>query len=245
MKAVILAGGKGTRLKPYTTSLPKPLMPIGERPVLELVLRQLKRYGFTEITLAVNHLSELIQAFFGDGSKWGVRICYSVEDKPLSTIGPLKILTDLPDTFLVMNGDVLTDLDLRGFWQSHKSSDAILSVATTSRETRVDFGVINYDPDLGVTGFLEKPAYLNHVSMGVYLMDRRILDYIPDGRPFGFDDLMKTLIRKKAPVRVYPYTGFWLDIGRPEDYDQANTELLPTINELIGVQAVTGEENPN
>jgi len=234
MKAIILAGGRGTRLKPYTTSLPKPLMPIGDRPVLELVLLQLKKYGFTDITLAVSHLSELIQAFFGNGFKWGLDLKYSIEDKPLNTVGPLKIMTELPGRFLVMNGDILTDLDLRRVWSSHEDSGALLTVAVTPRDVKTDFGVIEFDSANRVTDFHEKPYCSYHVSMGIYIMDKGILEHIPPDMPFGFDDLVMSLLAKQIPINVFPYDGFWLDIGRPEDYDLANNELLSRINEIVG-----------
>jgi NDP-mannose synthase len=232
MKAIILAGGKGTRLKPYTTSLPKPLMPIGDKPVLEHVLMQLKKFGFRDITLAVNHLAELIQAFFGNGEKWGLNLSYSIEDRPLNTVGPLKIMDGLPENFLVLNGDVLTDLDLGVFWKNHIDNESLVSVATTSREVKADFGVIEFDDNLKMTGFFEKPTHIYHVSMGLYVMNRSVLKYIPESQPFGFDNLMTTLLEKSLSVNIFPYNGFWLDIGRPEDYDRANTDLLDSIHEI-------------
>ncbi len=233
MKAIVLAGGKGTRLKPYTTALPKPLMPIGDKPVLELVLLHLRKYGITNVTLAVNHLAELIRAFFGDGSRWNITLRYSVEDRPLSTVGPLRILDEeLPGTFIVMNGDVITDLDMLELLRSHESSGAILTVAVTTRKVAIDFGVIEFTMEKRVSAFLEKPSYDYHVSMGVYVMNREILSHIPEGIPFGFDDLMRTLLAKGCYVNVFPYDGFWLDIGRPEDYDQANTDILPQILQI-------------
>jgi NDP-sugar pyrophosphorylase family protein len=224
MRAVILAGGKGTRLKPFTTSLPKPLMPIGDAPILEIVLKQLKKYGFHDITLAVSHLSELIRAFFGDGSKWGTRITYSIEDTPLGTMGPLKLIADLPENFLVMNGDVLTDFNFGKFYESHLNDRAVLSVATIKREAPIDFGVLTTGEDWHITGFQEKPAYTFDVSMGIYALNRKAVEFIPEGVPFGFDQLVLALLKSGEPIRAYPHQGFWLDIGRPADYDKANTD---------------------
>lgn len=232
MRAVILAGGKGTRLKPFTTSLPKPLMPIGDTPILEIVLKQLKKYGFTDITLAVSHLSELIRAFFNDGSKWGVHITYSIEDTPLGTMGPLKLIINLPENFLVMNGDVLTDFDIGTFYEAHLRDKAMLSVATIRREAPIDFGVLTIEKNQQITGFKEKPIYTFDVSMGIYVLNRKALGFIPDGVPFGFDQLVLALLGAGEPVRAYGHCGFWLDIGRPEDYDKANSEYVNYATEV-------------
>jgi len=226
MRTVILAGGKGTRLKPFTTSLPKPLMPIGDTPILEIVLKQLKKYGFDDITLAVSHLSELIRAFFDDGSKWGVRISYSIEDTPLGTMGPLKLIADLPENFLVMNGDVLTDFHFGKFYEFHLRDRAMLSVATIQREAPIDFGVLKMGENQQITGFKEKPTYTFDVSMGIYALNRKVLRFIPEGTLFGFDHLVLALLGSGEPVRAYLHRGFWLDIGRPEDYDKANTDYV-------------------
>lgn len=220
-RAVILAGGKGTRLRPYTLVLPKPLMPVGECPILEIVIRQLAQQGFDRITLAVNHQAELIKAFFGDGSKWQVRIDYSLEDRPLGTMAPLRLIQDLPDDFLVMNGDVLTDLDFAGFHQGHVDQGAIFSISGYTREHQIDYGVLETDGESLLTGFKEKPTAHFHVSMGVYMVNKEALDYIPDDAPFGFDDLMHRLLEDRRKVRVVPFSNYWLDIGRPDDYMQA------------------------
>jgi NDP-sugar pyrophosphorylase family protein len=220
-KAIILAGGKGTRLKPYSIVLPKPLVPIHEYPILELIIRQLKRSNFTDITIAVNHLSELIMAYFGDGSKWGVEIDYSQEDKPLSTMGPLRLIKNLPDNFLVMNGDVLTDLDLVAFYNDHVQSGANFTIASHRRTLKSEYGVIDVDASKHMVGFREKPEMHFLVSMGVYLVNRRIVSLIPEGVPFGFDHLMLKLLDMGEPASVYAYDGYWLDIGRPDDYSTA------------------------
>lgn len=226
MKAIILAGGKGTRLKPYTVVMPKPLVPVGNRAILEILIGRLKKYGVTDLALCVNHLAELIMAYFGDGSKWGVKIRYSIEDKPLSTVAPIKLIKDLPENFLVMNGDLLTDLDFKKLYNYHLENEALITVATYKRTAKIDFGVIDIDKDKNVVvGFKEKPKYELSVSMGVYMFNKKVLDFVPDGEPFGFDDLMLALLDKGQTIKVYPYDGYWLDIGRLEDYEKANEDI--------------------
>ena len=223
MRAVILAGGKGTRLKPYTITLPKPLVPVGgELPILEIVIRQLEKAGFDKITLAVNHMANLIMAFFGDGSRWNTKIDYSLEATPLSTIGPLTLIPDLPEDFLVMNGDVLCDLDYAGFYRSHVDAQNDLTVSVFKRTTQIDFGVIKYDRDQRATEFVEKPTYYFDVSMGVYCLNRRLIDRLTKGAPYGFDNLMIDGIKNGQKIGVQPFGGFWFDLGRPEDFDSAN-----------------------
>lgn len=235
MRAVILAGGKGTRLRPYTTVLPKPLVPIGnEMPILEIVIRQLTRYGFLHITIAVNHMANLIKAFFGDGAKWDVLIDYSIEDKPLSTIGPLTLIPDLPSNFLVMNGDILCDLNYKDFYDYHVNNKNDVTVSVFKRETKIDFGVLEYDGSGTITRFIEKPVYHFDVSMGIYCLQRKIVDTLPKGMFYGFDNLMIDGIQKNRKIAVKPFNGFWLDIGRPDDYDSAN-ENYPKIKESLGL----------
>jgi len=226
MQAVILAGGKGTRLKPYTITIPKPLVPLGDKAILEILIGRLKKCNITELTLCINHLAELIMAYFGDGSKWGVHIEYSLEHESLSTVAPIKLIKDSPENFLVMNGDLLTDLDFKKFYNYHIENKALITVATYKRTAKIDFGVINIDKDNNIAiGFKEKPEYELNVSMGVYVFNKKVLDFVPENKPFGFDDLMFTLMDKKQTVKVYPYDGYWLDIGRPEDYERANEDI--------------------
>lgn len=220
-RAVILAGGRGTRLRPYTISLPKPLMPIGDSPILEIIIRQLAKQGFEHITLAVNHQADLMRAYFGDGSKWQVKIDYSLEDKPLSTVGPLKLIRDLPDHFLVMNGDLLTDLVFSDYLAKHEHEDRLFTVFASPREQKIDYGVLVLDEQKRLIKFEEKPSTAYFVSMGIYCVSRRILDWIPDGQPYGFDQLLLALLAKNEPIVVEPHNGYWLDIGRPGDYEQA------------------------
>lgn len=222
-RAIILAGGMGTRLRPYTVVLPKPLMPIGDFPILEVVIRQLVNHGFDHITLAVNHQAGLIKAFFGDGSNWNVRIDYSQENEPLGTIGPLRLITDLPKNFLVMNGDILTDLDFSNFYDEHVSSNYIFSISSYERYQKVDYGVLVSDNNT-LRGFQEKPQTKYEVSMGIYMVNRKILSHVPDN-PYGFDDLMLDLLTNKNEVAVRSFNGYWLDIGRPDDYIQAIEEF--------------------
>jgi NDP-sugar pyrophosphorylase family protein len=233
MRAVILAGGRGTRLRPFTATLPKPLVPLGDRSILDIVLMQLKRAGVTRVTMAVNHLAHLIMAYFGDGQRWGLAIDYSLEDRPLSTIAPLKLIRDLPETFFVMNGDVVTDLDFSALYRSHTENDADITVATFERDSKIDFGVLKTDASHRIIGFEEKPVYHFSVSMGVYVLSRRLLDIVPDNTPFGFDHLMYACIEKKRRALSYPHRGYWLDIGRPGDYEEANEKFDELMKKLF------------
>jgi len=220
-RAIILAGGKGTRLYPYTWVLPKPLMPIGEMPILEVIIKQLVNNGFDHITLAVNHMAEIIIAFFGDGSRWGIKVDYSIEDKALSTMAPLKLIKDLPENFLIMNGDVLTDLNFKNFYQSHVELNNIFTISSYNRTQLNDYGVLEIDKNRKLHDFKEKPVTNFEVSMGVYVANKKILDVIPDDTFYGFDHLMLDLIKLKNPAFVITHNGYWLDIGRPDDYHVA------------------------
>ena len=220
-RAVILAGGKGTRLKPYTISLPKPLVPVGDLPILEIIIRQLTKNGFDHITITINHMADIIRAYCGDGSKWGIKIDYSLEDKPLSTMGPLKLIKDLPENFLVMNGDVLTDLDFGTFYSEHVASQNTFTISAYSRDQKVDYGVLEVGNDNKLVNFVEKPVTRYNVSMGVYMANKKILDYIPENELYGFDHLMLDMIRLHNPATVKVHSGYWLDIGRPDDYEKA------------------------
>jgi len=233
-RAVILAGGKGTRLRPYTVVFPKPLMPLGEYPILEVIVRQLALEGFDHITMAVNHQANLIKAFFGDGDAWNVRIDYSLELQPLSTIAPLCLIDDLPDTFLLMNGDILTDLRFRDLYRDHVASGSVFTVAAANRTHTIDYGVLRTDAASTLVGFDEKPSVQYLVSMGVYVVDKSVLSLVPPERPYGFDDLMHALIAGGGRVNVRPHAGFWLDLGRPDDYAQAIEEFERRKASLLG-----------
>jgi NDP-sugar pyrophosphorylase family protein len=219
-RAVILAGGMGTRLKPYTVVLPKPLMPVGEYPILEIITRQLARCGFSRITMAVNHQAEIIKAFFNDGAKWGLHIDYSLERKPLSTVAPLHLIKDLPEHFILMNGDVLTDLDFRSLYEDHVRNGRLFTIAAAHRRHTIDYGVLHVEGDT-LARFEEKPSAEYLVSMGVYVVSRRILEMVPEDTKYGFDDLMRDMLASGRPIHVEPHHGYWLDIGRPDDYMQA------------------------
>ena len=220
-RAIILAGGKGTRLRPYTVVLPKPLMPIGDYPILEVIIRQLVQNSFTHITLAVNHQADLIKTFFGDGSKWGIKIDYSLEDKPLSTMAPLKLIKDLSDNFLVMNGDILTDLNYGEFYEYHIKNKNIFTISSYQREVKSEFGVLELDNENTLVGFKEKPIQKYNVSMGIYMVSKRVVEFIPKDTFYGFDHLMLDLVKKNKNPSVKPFNGYWLDIGRPDDYEIA------------------------
>lgn len=221
MKAVIQCGGQGTRLRPYTMVLPKPLMPVQSQPVLELLLKWLRRNDLREIYITTGYLGHLIKSFCGDGRRWDLSIRYTDEQAPLGTVGPLSLLRDeLDNTFLVINGDVITDLSLSAIASYHRSTRGALTVATMRRETRMEFGVIEQQGGR-ITGFKEKPIVSKLVSMGVYCMEPAVLQYIPSGVPFGFDDLILCLLRRGVPAHSYIHEGIWLDIGRIDDFQSA------------------------
>ena len=220
-EVVIQAGGKGSRLYPYTQVLPKPLMPVGGMPILEIVIRQLAQCGFRRLAITIGHLGDMIRWCCGDGSRWGVEIEYYPEDKPLGTMGPLHNVRGLDRPFLVMNGDLLTDLDYGEFLAAHQQDGAILSVATFMKPVNISLGVLDLDEGGGIVGFREKPTLRFPCSMGIYAMNPELLRFIPRGQPFGFDDLMHRLLKERVPVRAYQFTGTWMDIGRPEDFHEA------------------------
>lgn len=220
MKAIVLAGGKGTRLAPYTTVLPKPLMPIGDMPILDVVLRQLADSGFDRITLAVGYLAELLMAYCGDGTRYGVDLTYSREEMPLGTAGPIALVPDVDDTFLVMNGDLLTTLDYRDMVEFHRSSGHIATVATIPREVVIDLGVVETSDDR-VVAYREKPKIGYAVSAGIYVFEPAIIEYIPRGERFDLPDLIIRLLADGIAVGSFASDGRWLDIGRPDDYEEA------------------------
>ena len=220
MQALILAGGTGTRLKPFTNVIPKPLVPIGDLPILEVVLRQLKHRGADRIVIAVNHLARLIEAFFGDGSRLGLNIVYSLEDHPLGTAGPIRLVSDLDEDFLVLNGDVLTTIDYLDLFQSHKRSGATASISTFKKEVKMELGIVE-TKNGDFTDYIEKPTYHLTVSMGIYALNRRALQFIPREQKFDMPDLMLALHRSGEKLLCYSGNYEWLDIGRIEDYEKA------------------------
>jgi len=226
MHAVILAGGRGTRLRPYTTCVPKPLVPIGDRySILEILLLQLRHHGVKSVTLAIGHMGGLIRAFIGDGSRFDLDVSYIEEDQPLGTVGPLlPMLEDLPEHFLMMNGDVLTDINFASLYQAHARSNAPLTVATYQRQVSSEFGVLDVQGG-HIVGFREKPVFDFDVSMGVYAFSRQTLQgYLP-GQLLGVDVLIGDLLRAGTPPATFAFGGYWLDIGRPDDYDRANEQF--------------------
>jgi len=235
-RAVILAGGLGTRLRPYTAVLPKPLMPVGDRPVLDIVVRQLKAHGFERITVATGYLAELIEAMFGAGEKYGIPIDYHRESEPLGTVGALALIPELEDDVLVMNGDVLTDIDYGALLARHRESGAAATIATTSREVQITLGVlVTEDPDdpERLTGYREKPRIDYEVSMGVYCFAPRAVDLIEPGERLDFPDLVLRLIAAGETVRAARMDNYWLDIGRHDDYEQALDEFERQRHRLI------------
>jgi NDP-sugar pyrophosphorylase family protein len=233
MQVIILAGGKGTRLKPYTITLPKPLVPLGDIPILEIIIKQLTHEGFTKITLAVGHLAHLIEAYFGDGSRFGVSIDYSFENKPLGTAGPLRIIQNLEDHFLVMNSDDLTDFPYRTFLEQHISSDSIISIGTFQKNEKIDLGVLEINKENQLLKYIEKPTYTFNVSMGIYAFKKEAINFIPANQYFDFPDLIKVLLDSNKNVGCFKHSGYWLDIGRPDDYELANKEFEDLKHKLL------------
>ena len=238
MQAVILAGGRGSRLAPYTTVLPKPLLPIGDEPILEVVIRQLGLYGFTDITLAVGYLAHLIEAVLQDGSEHGVSLRYHHELHPLGTVGPLATMDHLDDeAFLMLNGDVLTTLDFEAFHAAHLASGNALTLATHVRTVRSDYGVLELDGHCGATrrvvGFREKPEIDHSVSMGVYMLSGHVRDYVPADERFDLPDLVWRLLDAGETVGSFAYDGFWLDIGRHDDYAKAIDQYEDLKDQLL------------
>jgi len=232
MRAVILAGGKGTRLAPYTTVFPKPLMPIGEMPILEIVLRQLAHHGIQDITLAVGYLAELLMAYCGDGSKFGLRLDYSREELPLGTAGPISLIEDIQETFLVMKVDLLTTIDYSAMWKYHEERGAIATLASYRREVKIDLGVIESEEGW-VKDYIEKPTYHYAVSTGIYIFNPEVLKYVERGMRLDLPELILRLIHAGEKVNIYNFDGYWLDIGRHDDYDSAVQEFSAHRNEFL------------
>jgi NDP-mannose synthase len=227
-KGIVLAGGKGSRLGPYTTVLPKPLLPVGDRAILDVVVHQLRGCGFTDLTFAVGYLAHLIEAVFGDGSKHGVAIQYHMEKEPLGTAGALGTIEGLEETFLAMNGDVLTTLDYASLFDAHRRAGNSFTIATHRRVVRTDYGVIHLDgmeeETAVVTGYVEKPEIPYIVSMGVYVAEPEVLEYVEPGSYLDVPDLVARLLQDGRRVGSYLYDGYWLDIGRHDDYERAILE---------------------
>jgi NDP-mannose synthase len=234
MKAIILAGGKGTRLAPYTTVFPKPLMPIDGMPILEVIVRQLAHFRIKELIFTVSQESEpLLSAYFGNGNQFGVDICYSKEQKPLGTAGPLSIIPNLPETFMVMNGDILTTLDYQKLIRHHRKQKGIVTIAMNQKRVQLELGVMEFDRAYRLIRYIEKPTLSYSVSMGIYVFEKRVLERIPPKKYFDFPDLIQKLIKKKEKVVCYPSDDFWLDIGRHEDYEEAQKKFQQMRKKLL------------
>ena len=225
MKAVVLAGGKGTRLAPYTRIIPKPMMPIGDKAILEIMLHQMHKAGIDEVILTVGHLAGLMRAYFQDGSHLGIHIQYSIEDHPLGTAGPLGLIDDLNETFMVCNGDVLTTLSMRELIDFHKNNQGMATIASHQRQVHIDLGVIQVNGDHTIVGYQEKPTVEYLVSMGIYIFEPTVMQYIQKGQYLDFPDLIKILITDKKKVVAFPFNGYWEDLGRADDYEQANIDF--------------------
>jgi NDP-sugar pyrophosphorylase family protein len=236
-RAVVLAGGKGMRLRPYTTVLPKPLMPVGDRPILDIVVRQLKDAGFEQITMATGYLAELIEVFFRDGENYGIKIDYFREQEPLGTVGALAKIDGLGDSdFLVMNGDVLTDLDYAALLEEHEASGVAATIATKTRDVLIELGVLVFgdsDDRDRLTGYMEKPKVRYEASMGIYCFSPRALDHIKDGETLDFPDLVMRLVEAGEEVRAWKSDDYWLDIGRHDDYEAALEEFEQVKSRLL------------
>jgi NDP-mannose synthase len=233
IRAVIQAGGKGTRLYPYTAVLPKPLMPIGDAPILEIVIQQLVYHGFRDITITIGHLGHLIMAVLGDGSRFGARIEYAREPRPRGTIGALSNLSEVDEPLLVMNGDLLTDFNFRDFLEAHVTGNSELSVGVCQKQIPVSLGVLELDSSHRAIGFQEKPILSFPCSMGIYALNPELVARIPRHGVFGFDDLMAMCLGENIPVRAHCFEGLWLDIGRAEDYAEAAKLFDENLDRLL------------
>jgi NDP-sugar pyrophosphorylase family protein len=235
VRAVVVAGGKGVRLRPYTTTIPKPLVPIGnECSIIEILLRQLARHGFTDVTLAINHLGHIIRGFIGDGSRWGVNVDYWEETTPLGTIGPiLEHLDEMPEHFVVTNADLLCSIDLAAMYRQHVAGGAGVTLASHRQRSQIEYGVLHVDGN-ELRDFEEKPTHEYLVNMGIYVVAREALRQFTPGEPLGFDTLARTLLADGPRPQIFEFDGYWLDIGRPEDYDRANVEFAGVRDVLLG-----------
>lgn len=236
-RAVILAGGRGTRLKPFTFAFPKPLMPIGDTPILEIIVRQLEAAGVRRVTMAVGHLAELIAAYFAGQQRIGLDIDYSREPAPLGTAGPLALIDDLSAPFFVMNGDILTTLDYRDLAVFHAQSGAIATIASYRKIQSIELGVLDVAPDGRLNRYIEKPNHEFRVSMGVYAFEPAVLKYIDPKTRLDLPDLINRLLAAGEPLSVYPFEGRWLDIGQADDYARALEEFEQKRDEFLPLAA--------
>jgi NDP-sugar pyrophosphorylase family protein len=238
MNAILLAGGKGTRLRPFTHVFPKPLMPLGEAdpmPIIEVVLRQLARFGFGEVAIITGYLQELIEAFCGDGRKFGTRLTYHRELVPLGTAGGLTLLDRPAEPVLVINGDILTTLDFAAMFAFHRARGAGATIASYPREVKIDFGVLEFGADPHVlTGYREKPSFSFQVSMGVYILEPIAWDFLVPGQPLPMPELLEQMRGAGHPVLCFRQDCYWLDIGRHDDYTTANDIFEERRTDFLG-----------
>jgi len=224
MQAVIMAGGRGTRLQPLTDDIPKPMLPVGDRPIMELMIDQLKEAGITNVNVTVHHKIEKITDHFGDGRDFGVNISYLTEERPLGTAGALGLMGNPQETMLVVNGDILTQVDFRSMLTYHREHNADLTVAVFQHDTQIAYGVIETE-DAWVKGIKEKPVLRSLINAGIYLLEPGVFDFIPKDSPFDMTELIQTLLDNKLGVAAFPIHEYWLDIGQPDDYREANEHL--------------------
>lgn len=221
--AVILSGGLGTRLKPFTEIIPKPLLPIGEKAVLEIQIERLKKFGFDHIILATNYKSNYIENFFGDGERYGVKLEISKEEQPLGTAGPIKLLEKkLTEPFIVMNGDILSLIDYRALYDFACSLNSLMTVTIKKIIIPYAFGNILFDGDF-VTNVEEKPDITTFALAGIYVFKPEIFNLIPENQYFGMDMLIKKMLADKKPITKYELHEYWLDIGQIQDYEKAQS----------------------
>jgi NDP-sugar pyrophosphorylase family protein len=234
MKAIILAGGKGTRLAPYTTVFPKPLMPVDGMPILEVIVRQLRHFRIKDMVFTVSQQSEpLLSAYFGDGRRYGVTIRYSKEERPLGTAGPLTIIPNLPETFIVMNGDILTTLNYEKLIRYHRQHGGMVTIAMSQKKVQLELGVMEYNHSHQLTRYIEKPTFFYSVSMGIYVFEKRVLNWIQTKRYLDFPDLIQKLIDERQKVVCYSSRDFWLDIGSHQDYEEAQKKFQEMRKRLL------------
>jgi NDP-mannose synthase len=238
VKAVVFAGGEGARLVPYTRVLPKPLLPVGDRPVLEIIIGQLRAAGITEIVLATGYLSSLIETYFGDGGAYGVRISYTREREKLGTVGALASIAGLDETFIMMNGDVLATPLYRELVEAHRAAGAAATIATKLQAVDVDYGVLRLGDPVGplrtIEGIDEKPRYAWPVSMGIYAIEPRVIRLVQPGRRMDLPHLVERLIEEGETVAAYDHSGYWQDIGRLHDLEAAVQAFEGSADDFVG-----------
>lgn len=226
MLAIILAGGKGTRLKPFTMTIPKPLLPLGDVPILEVVLRQLAAAGVSRTVITLGHMAHLFSASIGDGNRFGLDVEYCLEEEPLGTAAPIRLVENLDEDFLVMNGDLLTTLDYRRLVEVHRRRRAWGTISLHRREVRIDYGVVETTDDGLLADYIEKPTIPYEVSMGVNVLSRKCVQFIPESGKFDMPQLMLAMHRVGKTVACYKTDCYWQDIGRFDDYQQASADFV-------------------